>query len=200
MNNRDLQFRIGEVYDLDTGIGPAYELKKLDQAAAAMPGGLILKITVVISDAKVSKSADDEIITYSLGSCIGVSCYDPAAKIGGMLHFQLPNSRGHEDKAKRNPLMFADTGMKALLGQLATLGANRKNLQVKIAGGAQVMNQNDSFQIGKRNYAAIRQILWKNGMFISSEDVGGSYARNLMLRLSDGYVEVRSKGNVRVLK
>jgi chemotaxis protein CheD len=154
-----------------------------------------LKIIVDISDARVSKDPNDELITYSLGSCIGVALYDPATKIGSMLHYQLPSGRMDPAKAAKNPMMFADTGMKYLVDKMLAMGVNKKRLKIKIAGGAQVMNDAKTFQIGKRNYAAIRQILWKNGMFIDAEDVGGKNARNLSLTLADGTVEVKSQGN-----
>ncbi len=158
-----------------------------------------MKIIVNISDARVSNDPNDELITYSLGSCIGVTLHDPATKIGGMLHYQLPSARMDPAKANKNPLMFADTGMKYLIDKMLALGANKKRLKVKIAGGAQVMNDADTFQIGKRNYAAIRQILWKNGMFIDAEDIGGKNARNLSLQIADGTVEVKSQGNTKQL-
>ena len=158
-----------------------------------------MKIIVNISDARVSNDPNDELITYSLGSCIGVTLHDPATKIGGMLHYQLPSARMDSAKANKNPLMFADTGMKYLVDKMLALGANKKRLNIKIAGGAQVMNDAKTFQIGKRNHAAIRQILWKNGMFIDSEDIGGKNARNLSLRIADGTVEVKSQGNTKQL-
>ena len=158
-----------------------------------------MKIIVNISDARVSKDPGDELVTYSLGSCIGVAVHDPASKIGGMLHYQLPSGRMDADKANKNPLMFADTGMKFLIDKMLALGVNKKRLKIKIAGGAQVMNDAKTFQIGKRNYAAIRQILWKNGMFIDAEDIGGHNARNMSLQISDGTVQVKSQGNTKQL-
>ena len=152
-----------------------------------------MKHVVDISDAKVSVSTEDVIVTYSLGSCIGVSLYDRQAKVGGMLHFQLPDSRNNQEKAIVNPFMFADTGINVLIKKLCQLGADVKRLQVKIAGGAQIMNDAKMFQIGKRNYAALRQIMWKRGLFIEKEDVGGTFARSLVLNMSDGKVTVTTK-------
>ncbi len=90
--------------------------------------------------------------------------------------------------------MFADTGMKYMLDRLLALGANKKRLIVKIAGGAQMMNDANTFQIGKRNHAAIRQYLWRNKLFLDGEAVGGTYARTLSMNLLDGIVRVRSNG------
>ncbi len=149
-----------------------------------------MKLVVGISDAKVSASPEDEILTYSLGSCIGVAVYDQRVKVGGMLHFQLPSSVDNIERALENPFMFADTGMKEMLKMMYKLGADMKNIKIKIAGGAQIMNDAKIFQIGKRNYTAIRKLLWQNGLFIENEDIGGNHARSLKLNIADGQVIV----------
>jgi len=152
------------------------------------------KLIVDVSDAKVSNSPSDLITTYSLGSCIGVCLYDSAAHTGGMLHYQLPDSKIDPQRAQQKPFMFADTGMKLLLKQLLSLGANKKRMQVKIAGGAEMNTGPKGFNIGKRNYLAIRKTLWKNGMFIDAEDVGGFSPRNVYMNIANGTVTVRSNG------
>jgi chemotaxis protein CheD len=126
-------------------------------------------IVVNVSDAKLSDDVEDVIATYSLGSCIAVSLYDPVKKIGGMLHFQLPSSSIDATRAKQLPTMFADTGMDYLLKQMEGLGAQRKRMKVKIAGAAQMLNDAAMFNIGKRNHAAIRKLLWQQGMFIDGK-------------------------------
>ena len=152
------------------------------------------KIIVSVSDAKVSNNPADVIMTYSLGSCIAVCLYDPATHIGGMLHYQLPDSKTDSRRAKEVPLMFADTGMQILIEKLVEMGSNKKRLQVKIAGGAEMNTGPKGFDIGKRNYLAIRKILWKNGMFIDAENVGGCSPRNMYMNIADGAVTVRSNG------
>jgi len=158
-----------------------------------------VKIIIDISDAKVSKDAKDTLMTYSLGSCIGVALYDPATRSGGMLHYQLPSAKMDPAKAAAKPFMFADSGMEKLMKKILAFGAAKKHLQIKIAGGAQMMNDAKTFNIGKRNYTALRQLLWKNGMFIDSEDIGGKLARNLSLDIADGTVKVTSQGQTKVL-
>lgn len=152
------------------------------------------RVTVNISDAAVSQDMADVLVTYSLGSCIGVCLYDAAVHTGGMLHYQLPDSKMDPQRAAEKPLMFADTGMKLLLNKLISLGANKKRMQVKIAGGAAMAIGPKGFDIGKRNYLAIRKILWKNGMFIDAEDIGGSSPRNMYLNLENGEVTIRTIG------
>jgi chemotaxis protein CheD len=158
------------------------------------------RIVIDISDAKVSNNPSDVLVTYSLGSCIGVCLYDPATHIGGMLHYQLPTSTMDSSRAQSKPFMFADTGMKLLMDKLTSMGANRKRFQIRIAGGASMATGPQGFDIGKRNYLSIRKILWSNGMIINSEDVGGNSARNLYLDMADGTVTVRSNGLEKYLR
>lgn len=153
-----------------------------------------MTIIVNISDAKVSTSPDDTLVTYSLGSCIGVALWDPVMKVGGMLHFQLPSATIDPERAKANPLMYADTGMELLLREMTARGAEKRRLKVKIAGGAQMWNDANLFNIGRRNHAAIRKILWQHGMFLEGEDVGGSTPRNLYLAIRDGAVTIKMSG------
>ncbi len=152
-----------------------------------------MKLVVGISDGKVSNKAEDVIVTYSLGSCIGVILYDPKTHIGGLLHYQLPASSINPDRAQQIPCMFADTGMNWILKELASKGVNKKSLKVTLAGGAEMMKDKSMFNIGKRNHAAIRKILWTNGLFVEKEDVGGKHARTVYLTLADGSIEIKGK-------
>lgn len=157
------------------------------------------RIVVSVSDAKVSNNPADIIMTHSLGSCIAVTLYDAATRIGGMLHYQLPRSKDDSQRAKEKPFIYADTGIKLLLDRLVSMGANKKRLQIKIAGGSAMATGPKDFDIGKRNYLAIRKFLWAKGLFIDSEDVGGSFPRNMYLDLADGTVTVKSNGTKKQL-
>jgi chemotaxis protein CheD len=152
------------------------------------------RVVIDISDAEVSGDLSDVLVTYSLGSCIGVCLYDPTVHTGGMLHYQLPTSTMDEARARDNPFMFADTGMQWLLNRLLSIGANKRRMQVRLAGGATMAMGPQGFDIGKRNYLAVRKFLWSQGMFIQGEDIGGSSARNLYMNVADGAVTVRSSG------
>ncbi|MBP8910104.1 MAG: chemotaxis protein CheD [Phycisphaerae bacterium] len=158
------------------------------------------RIVIDISDAKVSDNPSEVLVTYSLGSCIGVCLYDPGTRIGGMLHYQLPSSTMDPARAQSKPFMFADTGMKLLVDKLLSMGANSRRLQVRLAGGASMATGPQGFDIGKCNYLAIRKILWSHGLIINAEDVGGNSARNLYLDMGDGTVTVRSSGLEKTLR
>lgn len=153
-----------------------------------------MQITVNISDARASADPAVILATYSLGSCIGVCLYDPVAHIAGMLHYQLPSASLDANRAQENPCMFADSGMKYLLEQVAALGAQPKRMKVKIAGAAQMLNDGNLFNIGRRNHTAIRKILWQHGLFMDKEEIGGTAPRTLYMNVSDGSVLIKSNG------
>jgi chemotaxis protein CheD len=156
-------------------------------------------IQVVISDAKVSNDPAAVLTTHSLGSCIGVCVYDPAVTTAGMLHFQLPSSSLDARRATERPSMFADTGMQQLLGMMQEHGAVSHRMKVKLAGGAEMLNDGTLFSIGRRNHTAIRKVLWQHGLLITGEDVGGTQPRTLHMRVADGVVMVNSQGNRTIL-
>ena len=134
------------------------------------------------------------LVTYALGSCIGVTIYDPAVKMGGLLHFMLPESALDPQKAGKNPWMFADTGIPLFFREAYKLGAEKRRIQVKIAGGSQIMDDSQYFNIGKRNYLALRKIFWANNILIRGEEVGGHPNRTLRLDVANGRVWLKNAG------
>lgn len=149
-------------------------------------GGPAVVHTVGISDMKVSEDETDILVTHSLGSCIGLSLYDPEIRVGGLVHCMMPVSKLDPVKAAANPLMYTDTGVTALLKSLFDRGANRKRLIVSVAGAASLLDDKGIFKIGEKNYAILRKILWKNDILISEEDVGGNIVRTMYLYMSTG--------------
>lgn len=152
-----------------------------------------MTVVVDIADLAVCRDTDAALITYSLGSCIGLAIYDPVARVGGMLHYMLPESQLSPEKAKSSPAMFCDTGVPKLFRAAYELGAVKARLVVKVAGGSQLLDENGTFNIGKRNYLALRKIFWKNGVMITSENVGGSASRTLKLDIGTGAVTVKTR-------
>ena len=148
---------------------------------------------------RVSNNADDILITYSLGSCIGLTLYDPVVGVGGMVHCMLPLSKADASKSQENPCMYVDTGVLALLGRLFEHGSQRKNIIAKIAGGSNILDEREVFKIGERNYTMVRKVLWKNDILIRGEEVGGSIARTMILHIKDGRTFIKSAGEEREL-
>jgi len=153
--------------------------------------------TVGISEMKVSNNPEDVLVTYSLGSCVGLTLYDPVIRVGGMIHCMLPLSRLDPAKAQMNPCMFTDTGIPTLIQAVLNMGANKKRLIAKVAGAASPLDDNGIFKIGERNYTVLRKVLWKNDILIAAEDVGGTVARTLFLYLDTGKTVIRSGGKDR---
>ena len=147
-----------------------------------------------VADLQVARDATKSIITYALGSCIGVTLYDPVAKVGGMLHFMLPESQVSADKAAANPAMFGDLGMPILFEKVIAAGAKRERLVVCAAGGAEVLADDGHFRIGSRNRTILRKILWKLNILLAADDTGGQHSRTMTLRLADGSIQLRSQG------
>jgi len=129
--------------------------------------------------------------TYALGSCIAVSAYDPETRIGGLLHFMLPASAEDAAKAAANPFMFADTGLKTLFARIAEAGGRQDRSHICLAGGAQLMDHKGVFNIGKRNHTAARTLLWRTGLMVQAEAVGGTVSRTVGLEIASGRFWVR---------
>ena len=145
-----------------------------------------MNLTVDIADYKTTDDPSAVLTTYSLGSCIGVTIWDPERRIGGMIHYMLPDSGIDRNKADRNPYMFADTGVAALVRRFREMGGSAQRLTVRAAGGANVLDGGGHFNIGKRNFLALRKVLWKAGLMIHSQNVGGSNSRTVSLEVSTG--------------
>ena len=151
-------------------------------------------LVVGIGECQVTGNAKDVLITYALGSCIGIAIHDPVAGVGGLLHLMRPESTINPERAQQSPYVFADTGIPLLFRRAYECGAQKNRLTVSVAGGAQVLDEQAVFNIGKRNHAAVRNIRWKAGLLIKSEAVGGTAARTMRLDIGTGQVWLRTSG------
>ncbi|MCU0597080.1 MAG: chemotaxis protein CheD [Desulfobacterota bacterium] len=154
-----------------------------------------MDVIVGVGDMKVSDKADAILVTYSLGSCLGVCIYDSVSRVGGLLHYMLPESSIDEAKARQAPFMFGDTGIPLLFKETYRLGAVKNRLRVIVAGGAGILDQKGFFNIGKRNYALLRKLFWKNNVMIDFEDVGGNVNRTLKLEVANGATWLKTSSN-----
>jgi len=150
-------------------------------------------IVVGVGDCQVSNNPDDCLVTYALGSCIAVVIYDPTARVGGMLHYLLPDSAIDADKAIRAPYTYADTGIPKLFHASYRLGAEKRRLNVFAAGGAHVLTS-ELFQIGKRNHLAMKRIMWRAGVLVHHEEVGGDQSRTIRIDIGTGTIFMKLAG------
>jgi chemotaxis protein CheD len=153
------------------------------------------EIVIGISDLKVSNNIDDVLVTYALGSCVGVTVYDPVVRVGGLLHFMLPESSLDMRKAGENPAMFADTGIPLLFKTCYEFGAKKGRMIVKVAGGASILDDANFFRIGQKNITAMKKLFWKNNVLIEGEDTGSNCNRTIAIHISTGKVLVRTAHN-----
>lgn len=149
-------------------------------------------ILVGMADCAVAEMPGQVLATYALGSCIALALHDAGAPVGGLLHFMLPDSRLDATRARSNPFMFADTGIALLLAHMSARGATR--LTAHAAGGARLMDGEDILEIGNRNYLATRRILWKAGLLLRGQAIGGTSSRNMYLEVGSGKVWVDEPG------
>ena len=154
-----------------------------------------MNLIVGMGGMQVSKDPRVTIVTYALGSCIGLTLFDPVAQVGGLLHFMLPESSTNPEKALKNPFMFADTGVPVLFQEAYRLGGEKARMRVRAVGGAQLLDDSGYFSIGKRNYMILRKILAANNVPLQGEDVGGQFNRTVRLEISSGRVWVKTSGD-----
>ena len=164
------------------------------QVAAAAMGGPQTesggrRVVVGIGEFAVSDSPDEVIVTHALGSCIAVCLFDPVAGVAAMLHFLLPESKINAERARQQPGAFADTGIPLLFQCAYKQGLDKKRAIVRLAGGAELGDQS-SLQIGRRNALAAKNLLWKNGVLINAQDVGGTTPRTVHLATATGRMQI----------
>ena len=150
------------------------------------------KITIGIADMKMAKG-EGMLVTYALGSCIGICLHDPAIKLGALVHIMLPLNM---EAGRKNPMKYADTGIKETLKQMEARGASRSRITAKIAGGAMMFKDGSGSlgNIGQRNIESVKLSLKKEGIRLLKEDVGGGVARTLLFDVATGQACVRCYG------
>lgn len=136
---------------------------------------------------------DGILVTYALGSCIGLCFHDPRLRLGALLHVMLPLNM---ETGRTHPLKYADTGIKETLKQLEAKGASRSRLTVKIAGGAKMFEVSGSGlgNIGQRNIESVHTILKRENIRLIGEYTGGTVARTLFFDVASGQSCIRSYG------
>jgi chemotaxis protein CheD len=150
------------------------------------------RVVIGVGDLSVSNNPTITLSTYALGSCVAVVAYDPFARVGGMLHLMLPDSRISPEKATLQPAMFADTGLPLLFRSLAGLRGEPARLRLFLAGGACVFCTNDTFRIGERNIRATTSYLAQHGLLVRQSSLGGTINRTVHLNVGTGAVTLKT--------
>jgi chemotaxis protein CheD len=150
------------------------------------------QINVGIGELAVSKTQGEIIKTFGLGSCVAIIVLEPKVRAVGLIHIALPDSTINPEKGAKQPGYFADTGIPYLISEMVKLGGHSKGqgLIIKLIGGAQVMDPNQRFNIGKRNILAIKKILWSYNLAVVAEETGGNISRTVDVNVGTGRVTI----------
>ncbi len=153
-------------------------------------------IKVGMADLNICQPPDG-LTTLGLGSCVGVALRDPVARIGGLVHVMLPDSKSIHNSQSMNPAKFADTGIAELVRRMEQKGAKRSRMTAKLAGGATmfaVSGKSEVGLVGQRNTQACRQCLAELGISILAEDTGANYGRTVIFYPESGEYQIRAVG------
>ncbi len=167
----------------------------MEQAVWRMGSGFGQRV-VDIGEYTISDDPNELLVTYSLGSCLGLAVYDPVVMLGGLIHCLLPMSSLKPEEADLCPAKFVDTGVPALLEEMFARGARKENLVLKVAGCGQVFDFDTVFHVGTHNYRVLRKFLSKNGLRLAAEHIGGMLARTMRLYVGSGEVTVHAAGQL----
>ena len=150
-------------------------------------------VVIGISDMNVVRG-EDSIITYALGSCVGVALYDSTRKIAGLAHILMPSSQEIRD-SNVNVMKYADTAIPELVKRMERAGSSSFNMVAKIAGGAQMFSMagaSSQFNIGERNVNMAREMLQKLRIKIAAQDTGANYGRTVEIFAANGIYRIKA--------
>jgi len=136
-------------------------------------------------------AAPARLVTYGLGSCVGLCLYDAVQRVGGLAHIFLPSG---EKEREGQPALYANTGVERLVQAVVALGGERRRLQAKMVGGARLFAHSDTLNVGLRNVEAVQAELRRLEIPLAGREVGGSRGRSLLFDLSDGRIQITSGG------
>ena len=139
----------------------------------------------------VTKGTTDVLTTGApVGSCVAVCLWEPTTGVGGLLHFLWPDSKLNPERAETEPACFADTGVRRLIDEASRMGAIKVRCKVRLVGAAEIPDREQADRWAKRNLLAARSALWRSGLFLEGEEVGGTKARRATLMVSNGLLSV----------
>jgi chemotaxis protein CheD len=150
-------------------------------------------INVGLGEIQITNDRNLILACYGLGSCIGISAFDPVAHIGAMIHVVLPVSNDEVHQAM--PAKFANTGIPYMIREMEKAGAKKDKLIIKIAGGARmlpIVEEGSLLDIGFRNIGAVMEVLSNNGLNIHAKEISGNRGRSLWLHMDTGTTRVRN--------
>ena len=153
------------------------------------------EVMVAVGLGEIHLSGDPNVVLtcLGLGSCIGVSAYDPVSRLGAMAHIVLP--QGNEADCEKAPAKFANSALPFLVKEMEKRGAVKRRIVIKIAGGAKIINNvpaKSLLDIGDRNVTAIKISFAEHRLDLKAEDLLGKLGRSMWLHIETGVTRVRT--------
>ncbi|MGA2159164.1 MAG: chemotaxis protein CheD [Dehalococcoidia bacterium] len=150
-------------------------------------------VVVGLGEMQVSSDPNTVLACLGLGSCIGISAYDPVARVGAMVHVVLPH--GNPVDCGKSPTKYANTALPAMVNQMESKGAVKSRIVIKIAGGAKIIHTvpvGSILDIGDRNITAVKSAVAENKLSIKAEDIRGTLGRSMWLSIDTGITKLRT--------
>ena len=150
-------------------------------------------VVVGLGEMQVSNDPNMVLACLGLGSCIGISAYDPVARVGAMVHVVLPH--GNNIDCGKSPTKYANTALPIMVNAMERKGAIKSRIVLKIAGGAKIIHTiavGSILDIGDRNIAAVKKAVAENKLSIKAEDIRGTLGRSMWLNVDTGVTKFRT--------
>jgi len=129
---------------------------------------------------------DGTALVTVLGSCVAACVRDPLLQLGGMNHFMLPEGNVGDGA----PARYGSYAMELLINELLKRGANRRRLEAKVFGGANVLKGFTSNPVGTRNAQFVLEYLAAEQIPVVAEDLRGIHPRKVWFFPQTGRVMV----------
>lgn len=155
------------------------------------------EINIGLGEQAISRSPEDILVAYGLGSCVGVVMTDPTTRISGLLHAVLPRPSDGMAHREVNSSKYVEGGIEGLIAAMVKAGANKNRLVVRLVGGANMLMATGvtrSFDIGTRNVEAAQTTLERLMLPVTAAEVGGHTGRTVRVYVADNRVTVRVIG------
>ncbi len=129
----------------------------------------------------------DEAIITVLGSCVAACIRDPRSGLGGMNHFMLPESAtGQWGEQLSAAMRYGNFAMEALINAVLKSGCTRRDLEIKLFGGASFTS--GPSMIGQKNADFALRYLKEEGLRVVASDLGGVFGRRIHYHPATGKV------------
>lgn len=153
-------------------------------------------VVVGLGEMQITNDNNKVLACLGLGSCIGVSAYDPVVRTGAVVHIVLPEGQGED--CEKSSSKYANLALPFMLREMEKMGAVKNRIVLKIVGGAKIINNvpvNSLLDIGSRNITAIKSTIARHNLVLKSEELGGTSGRSMWLHIDTGVTRVRTTAN-----